>query len=261
RNGLRPLRYQRTRDGMVAAASEAGVVPMAPEDVVERGRLGPGQMLLFDTRDGSVLRDADAKERAAARHDYGLLADRVLMPVERRHVDIDTVHNLAEQHQLHGWGVEDVKFVVGAMAETGAEPVFSMGDDIPIAALGRTPRRLYGYLRQRFAQVTNPAIDPLREKAVMSLRVLLGPRHDTLEPEGGADRELRRSHHPAIPQTSHVLELDSPVLGAAELSRVLESATVIDASYAAGESLADALARLCREAEEVDGIVALSDRR
>ncbi len=261
RNGLRPLRWQRTADGLVAAASEAGVVSVAPEKVVERGRLGPGQMLLVDTRDGSLLRDADAKERAASRHDYGLLADRVLVPVERRHLDLDAPADMAAQHRLHGWGAEDVKFVVEAMAETGAEPVYSMGDDIPIASLGRTPRRIYGYLRQRFAQVTNPAIDPLREKAVMSLRVLLGARHGTLEPEGGVDRELRRQHHPAVPTTRRLLELDSPLLGAAELARVLEEATVLDATYAPDESLRSALLRLCREASEAGGVIALSDRR
>ena len=261
RNGLRPLRWQRTRDGLVAAASEAGVVTMAPGDVVERGRLGPGQMLLVDTRDGSVLRDADAKERAAARHDYGLLADRVLVPVERHHIEVEAPDDIPAQQRLHGWGAEDVKFVVAAMAESGAEPVYSMGDDIPIAPLGRTPRRLYGYLRQRFAQVTNPAIDPLREKAVMSIRVLLGARRGTLEPEGGADRELRRSHHPAVPGAKRLLELESPVLGAGELARVLEEATVLDATYVPGESLAEALSRLCRESDEADGIIALSDRR
>src|ERR1700687_4509955 len=261
RNGLRPLRWQRTRDGLVVAASEAGVVTMAPNTVVARGRLGPGLMLLVYTRDGSGLRDSEAKERAAARHDYGLLADRVLVPVERRHLDVEAPDDVAAQQRIHGWGSEDVKIVVATMAETGAEPVFSMGDDIPIAALGRTPRRVYGYLRQRFAQVTNPAIDPLREKAVMSLRVLIGPRHGTLEPEGGADRELRRSHHPAIPGSTRLLELESPVLGAAELARVLEDATVLDATYALGESLHDALRRLCREALEANGVIALSDRR
>jgi glutamate synthase (ferredoxin) len=261
RNGLRPLRWQRTKDGLVAAASEAGVVTMAPETVVERGRLGPGQMLLVDTRDNSLLRDADAKERAAARHDYGLLADRILVPVERRHMDVEPLEDIAAQHRLHGWGAEDLKFVIEAMAETGAEPVYSMGDDIPIASLGRTPRRVYGYLRQRFAQVTNPAIDPLREKAVMSLRVLLGARRGTLEPEGGIDRELRRQHHPAVPTDRRLLELDSPVLGASELARILEEATVLDATYAPEESLRDALLRLRREASEVDGVIALSDRR
>ncbi len=261
RNGLRPLRWQRTRDGLVAAASEAGVVTMAPGAVVERGRLGPGQMLLVDTRDGSLLRDADAKQRAAARHDYGLLADRVLVPVERHQIEVEAPDDIPAQQRLHGWGAEDVKFVVAAMAESGAEPVYSMGDDIPIAALGRSPRRLYGYLRQRFAQVTNPAIDPLREKAVMSLRVLLGERRGTLEPEGGADRDLRRRHHPAVPGTKRLLELESPVLGADQLARVLEEATVLDATYAPGESLGEALSRLCREADEVEGIIALSDRR
>jgi glutamate synthase (ferredoxin) len=261
RNGLRPLRWQRSRQGLVAAASEAGVVTMAPEDVVERGRLGPGQMLLVDTRDGSLLRDGDAKERAAARHDYALLADRVLVPVERRHVDLEPLEDLAAHHALHGWGFEDVKFVVDVMAESGAEPVYSMGDDIPIAALGRTPRRIYGYLRQRFAQVTNPAIDPLREKAVMSLRTLLGARHLTLEPEGGTDRELLRRHHPAVPIDGKLLELESPILGAAELTRVLEDATVLDATYAPDETLRDALLRLCREVDATNGIIALSDRR
>ncbi|HKW71448.1 MAG TPA: glutamate synthase large subunit, partial [Candidatus Dormibacteraeota bacterium] len=261
RNGLRPLRWQRTRQGVVAAASEAGVVTMAPEDVVERGRLGPGQLLLVDTRDGTLLRDSDAKERAAARHDYGLLADRVLVPVERHHVELEPLENLAELRALHGWGFEDVKFVVDVMAESGAEPVYSMGDDIPIAPLGHTPRRLYGYLRQRFAQVTNPAIDSLREKSVMSLRVLLGTRRRTLEPEGGADYELTRRHHPAVPTEEKLLELESPVLGAAELARVLEDAVVIDATYAPDESLRSALQRLRAEAEAAQGIIALSDRR
>src|SRR5437879_1926318 len=251
----------RTRQGIVAAASEAGVVAMAPEDVVERGRLGPGQMLLVDTRDGSLLRDADAKERAAARHDYGMLADRILVPVERHQVDLEPLEDLPAQHALHGWGFEDVKFVVDVMAESAAEPVYSMGDDIPIAPLGRTPRRVYGYLRQRFAQVTNPAIDPLREKAVMSLRVLLGSRERTLEPEGGADRDLLRRHHPAVPTEDKLLELESPVLGAAELGRVLEDAVVLDATYAPDETLRDALLRLCREASEVQGVIALNDRR
>src|SRR4029077_10309271 len=171
------------------------------------------------------------------------------------------LEDLPMHHRLHGWGAEDVKFVIEAMAETGAEPVYSMGDDIPIASLGRTPRRVYGYLRQRFAQVTNPAIDPLREKAVMSLRVLLGPRRLTLEPEGGTDRELLKRHHPAVPTHHKLLELDSPILGAAELARVLEDAVVLDATYAHDESLAEALQRLMREASEVDGVAVLSDRR
>ncbi|TMD76794.1 MAG: hypothetical protein E6I77_08730 [Chloroflexi bacterium] len=261
RNGLRPLRWARTRQGMVAAASEAGVVAMEPSDVVERGRLGPGQMLLVDTRDNSVLRDSDAKERAASRHDYGLLADRVLVPVPRRHIELEPPSDLGRLHRIHGWGFEDVKMVVEVMAETGLEPVYSMGDDIPIAPLGRTPRRLYGYLRQRFAQVTNPAIDPLREKAIMSLRTLLGARSRTLEPEGGIESELSRRHHPAVPEHSRLLELESPVLGAGELVRILEEATLLDATCAPDRPLGAELKRLQQEAEQAGGVIAISDRR
>ena len=261
RNGLRPLRWQRTKDGVVVAASEAGVVPFAPSDVVERGRLGPGQMLLVDTFDGVLLRDADAKEKAAARHDYGLLADRALVPVERRHLEIDPPEDPGRLQRIHGWGGEDVKMVVAAMAETGLEPVYSMGDDVPIAPLGRTPRRLYGYLRQRFAQVTNPAIDPLREKAVMSLRTLIGARRRTLEPEGGVEAELSRRHHPAVPVEPALLELESPVLGAGELARVLEEATLLDATCAHDRTLGEELRRLRDEASRVTGIIAISDRR
>ena len=263
RNGLRPLRYQVSRSGLVVAASEAGVVPLDPADVVERGRLGPGQLLLVDTRDGAILRDAEAKERVATGHDYGLLADRVLVPVERRHVPAEEPAGLQHLQRLHGWGAEDVKMVVAAMADTGAEPVYSMGDDTPIASLGRTPRRLYGYLKQRFAQVTNPAIDPLREKSVMSLRTLLGPRGVTLEPEGGALAQLARHRHPAIVAHDHpVLELESPVLTGGELARVLEAGTYLDCTFAPEETLAAALDRIAEESEAAaDGILVLSDRQ
>jgi len=172
------------------------------------------------------------------------------------------VPELNRLQKLHGWGSEDVKMVVAQMAETAAEPVYSMGDDTPIASLGRTPRRLYGYLKQRFAQVTNPAIDPLREKSVMSLRTLLGPRGVTLEPEGGALGQLARRQHPAVTAHDHpVLELASPVLTGGELVRVLEHATLVDCTFAADETLAGALIRIGDEAEQAgDGILALSDR-
>src|SRR5260221_3433340 len=129
RNGLRPLRWARTRQGMVAAASEAGVVTMEPSDVVERGRLGPGQMLLVDTRDKPGLREAAATERAASRHDYGLLADRGLVPVPRRHIELEPLADLGRLQRIHGWGFEDGKMVVEVMAETGAQPPYPLGDD------------------------------------------------------------------------------------------------------------------------------------
>jgi glutamate synthase (ferredoxin) len=262
RNGLRPVRYQITADGMVVAASEAGVVPLEPSQVVERGRLGPGQLLLADVREGSIYRDQEAKEHVAQRHDYGLLADRVLVPVERRHQEVEVPEQMARLQRMFGWGAEDVKMVVQAMADNALEPTYSMGDDIPIAPFGRTRRRIYNYLRQRFAQVTNPAIDSLRERSVMSLRVTLGARGRTLGPENVAADELRRHLHPAIVGHEHpLLELESPVLGAGELARVLGSARVLDATFGPDESLRGALLRLCDEAEAAPaGILALSDR-
>src|SRR5438132_6692846 len=112
RNGLRPLRYAVTRDRTVVAASEAGVVPLEPAEVVERGRLGPGQLLLVDLAEGAVYRDAEAKEHVASRHDYGLLADRVLVPVERRHAATEVPAHLVRLQRMHGWGAEDVKMVL-----------------------------------------------------------------------------------------------------------------------------------------------------
>jgi len=266
RNGLRPLRYQVTSDGLVVAASEAGVIPLEPARVIERGRLGPGQILLVDTRDGAILRNHDAKARVAGRHDYALLADRILVPVPKRHLDVDIPADLIQLQRMHGWGFEDRKLVIEVMATSALEPNWSMGDDSPIAALGRTPRRLYNHLRQRFAQVTNPAIDSLRERAVMSLRVVLGARGSTLDPEGDANAELRKRHHPALALdktfTHRLLELESPVLGQGELARVLESAIVLDASFAPGETLREELLRLCGEAERAqEDVVVLSDRR
>ncbi|HXM54979.1 MAG TPA: glutamate synthase large subunit [Candidatus Dormibacteraeota bacterium] len=262
RNGLRPVRYQVARDGMVVAASEAGVIPLEPSEVVERGRLGPGQLILVDVREGVTYRDHEAKEHVAARHDYGLLADRVLVPVERRHVDAEVPDHLARLQRMHGWGAEDVRMVIQAMAEAGLEPTYSMGDDIPIAPFGRTPRRLTNHLRQRFAQVTNPAIDSLRERPVMSLRVTLGARGRTLGPENQAGADLSRRLHPATTTNGHqLLELESPVLGAGELARVLESAVVLDASVGPDEDLRTAIERLCDEAIAApEGILALSDR-
>jgi glutamate synthase (ferredoxin) len=263
RNGLRPVRYQVTHQGMVVAASEAGVIPLDPGEVVERGRLGPGQLLLVDVGEGVIYRDQEAKEHVAARNAYGLMADRVLVPVERRHVDPEVPEHLHRLQRMHGWGAEDVRMVIQPMTDAGLEPTYSMGDDIPIASFGRTRRRLYNRLRQRFAQVTNPAIDSLRERSVMSLRLTLGARGRTLGPENAAGDRLGRALHPAIvTHDQPLLELESPVLGAGELARVLESALVLDATVGPGETLRSAIERLCEEAEQAtQSILALSDRR
>ena len=263
RNGLRPLRYIVARDGMVVASSEVGVAPLEPSEVVERGRLGPGQLILVDVGEGVTYRDHEAKEHVARRHEYGLLADRVLVPVERRHFEAEMPPHLNQLQTMHGWGAEDVRMVVHPMAETGLEPNYSMGDDIPIAPFARTSRRLTNHLRQRFAQVTNPAIDSLRERPVMSLRTTLGARGCTLGPLNQVSADLRRRLHPAIVGHDHpLLELESPILSAGELGRVLESAMVLDATIGPHEDLRQSIERLCCEAEEAPaGILVLSDRR
>jgi glutamate synthase (ferredoxin) len=263
RNGLRPLRYLVAEDGLVVAASEAGVVPLEPARVVERGRLGPGQLLLCDLARGAVLRDAEAKRRVAAAHDYGLLADAVLAPAEPRHVEPERPAMPARLQRAFGWGAEDLRMVVQAMAESGHEPTYSMGDDIPIAPFALTDRRLPGHLRQRFAQVTNPAIDSLRERSVMSLRTVLGDRGSTLGPENQVGQRLGRRHHPAVAEGGPRLwELPSPVLGAGELARVMEGAALLDATWEQEESLEGTLRRLCSEAEQsACGVLVLSDRR
>ncbi|MFZ0214703.1 MAG: glutamate synthase large subunit, partial [Candidatus Dormiibacterota bacterium] len=250
RNGLRPLRYQVCRDGLVVAASEAGVVPMPPAEVVERGRLGPGELLLVDVETGQILRDAEAKLAVASTRDFGHLADRSLVPVAPRGEPMPVLPEIARRQRQHGWTAEDVKAVVQVMVETGAEPTFSMGDDTPIAPLGRIPRRLYGHLRQRFAQVTNPSIDSLRERSVMSLRTLLGARGATL-----AEADL------LTPRTA-LIELASPLLGHGELASIRRRGEVLDATFPLGGTLAEGLDRLCTEAESTAApILLLSDER
>src|SRR5947209_5732625 len=159
-----------------------------------------------------------------------------------------------------------MKIVVTLMAGTGRQPVYSMGDDTPLAPFGRTRRRAYGYLRQRFAQVTNPPIDPLRERGVMSLRTLVGARHDTLSPSTDVSLPpgpTRRGQSlPSDAGTVRLLELESPVVGEGELARLLENAVLLDATFARDETLAGALGRLVDDALAAPlPILVVSDRR
>jgi len=206
RNGLRPARYCLTQDGYVVMGSETGVVDLEESQVIEKGRLGPGQMLAVDLEQGRVLRNWEVKQESASRHPYGAwLAEhlRHLAPgswqQERRLGDLD----LLQQQTAFGFTAEDLDLVIEEMAGSGKEPTYCMGDDIPLAVLSSKPHLLYDYFKQRFAQVTNPPIDPLREKLVMSLEMHLGQRGSALRPE---------------PSGAAVLHLSSPVLNEAELA-------------------------------------------
>ncbi|HLQ59646.1 MAG TPA: glutamate synthase large subunit [Gemmatimonadales bacterium] len=200
RNGLRPCRYKITRDNVVVAASEVGVVDLEPADVVESGRLGPGELLVVDTVRNVVLRSADAKMEVAQRCPYSRWSTRVVrkLPAEVSALGPALpADELAARQHAFGYSHEDLRFVISPMAAEGRDAIWSMGDDTPIAPLSRLPQSLYTYVRQRFAQVTNPAIDPLREELVMSLVMYLGRRGSLLAQRPGG-RTLLRVEHPVL---------------------------------------------------------------
>jgi glutamate synthase (NADPH/NADH) large chain len=190
RNGLRPCRFLITEDGLVFAGSEVGLLDVDDDAVIEHGRLAPGEVLLVDLVKRRVLHDGEVKQRLARRAPFRRWAGA--RPLDAAAVPSGDgtggssspqpaaaggeLADLTFQQRLFGCTTEDVKFVMEPMAAEGKEPTWSMGDDTPIPPLARRPRSLYVFLRQRFAQVTNPPIDPLREAAVMSLKTWLGPR-------------------------------------------------------------------------------------
>lgn len=173
RNGLRPCRYAITSDGLVVAGSEAGLVDLAPESVVESGRLGPGQMLVVDLQAGRVLHSEELLDLFDADASYATLIEAAsLEPIDATGLAETEIGRL---QRGFGYTKEDLKLILQPMATSGKDAVWSMGDDTPLAFLARSPRPVYHYFRQRFAQVTNPPIDSLREAVVIALHTRLGP--------------------------------------------------------------------------------------
>ncbi|MEH1784867.1 MAG: glutamate synthase-related protein [Nostoc sp.] len=218
RNGLRPARYLITKDDYIVVASEAGVVDFPEADIVEKGRLGPGQMIAVDLENQEVLKNWDIKGRIAKQHPYGEWLQQYRQELKSLVISHSSLANgngkgqftidkqtLLQRQTAFGYTIEDVEMVIHPMAIAGSEPTFCMGDDIPLAVLSEKPHLLYDYFKQRFAQVTNPAIDPLREKLVMSLKVELGERGNLLEPK---------------PEYARRLKLESPVLTDDELEAI-----------------------------------------
>jgi glutamate synthase (ferredoxin) len=191
RNGLRPLRYWATDDGLVVCASEAGVVDL-PNVAIRRGKLGPGQMIVVDPRTGGL--DEDAIRGVAAEQPWAAWTEghRIARLPEMPRAEPVRDDDLLTRQILHGYTREDLTLMLRPSGAHGKEPTFSMGDDTPIAALSRHDRSFFNHVRQRFAQVTNPAMDHLRERSVMSLAVLLGPRSPLLrdEPDAAGLEEL-----------------------------------------------------------------------
>ena len=184
RNGLRPARYSITNDGFVIMGSETGVVDIEENRVIEKGRLGPGQMLAVDLSQNKILRNWEVKAEAAKRKNYKKLIQK--RSIKLKNNEWSNTCNLKDfellqQQTAFGFSSEDNDLILDSMASLSKEPTYCMGDDIPLAVLSSKPHILYDYFKQRFAQVTNPPIDPLREKLVMSLEMHLGERCSPFE--------------------------------------------------------------------------------
>jgi glutamate synthase domain-containing protein 2/glutamate synthase domain-containing protein 3 len=260
RNGLRPARYTLTSRGLFILASEAGVVPCDEHEIVEKGRLGPGEMIAVDLERGVLLRDADIKEALAARQPYSEWLDEHMIHLDARPqpsveparpvLDAET---LFSRQQLFGYTHEDIELILRAMLLEKKEPTWSMGNDTPHASLSRRQRSFSDYFHQRFAQVTNPPIDPLREQVVMSLDCYLGQRGSLLT---------------ETPQHARLLHLETPLLTEAQLETIrglgeqgFRSVT-LQATFESAEGSAGlevALDRLEQEAVEAvrDGVALL----
>jgi glutamate synthase (ferredoxin) len=259
RNGLRPARYLVTADGLVVAASEAGALEIDPARVIEKGKLGPGQCLVVDLARHQLWHNDDVKNYYAARQPYQQWLDQQMKSLPEKLPSPFKGEGVAvtRQQALFGYTDEELVVVLKPMATGGAEPTGSMGDDTPHAVLSEFQRPLYHYFKQRFAEVTNPPLDSLREALVMSLRVLLGARGNLLDES---------------PAPAHLLELASPFLTRPQLDaiRAMDDEfphALLSATFAVNEdpdALERAVENLCHQAERAvnagNVILILSDR-
>ncbi len=262
RNGLRPARYWMTSDDEIIYASEAGVLDIPPEKVIRKERLAPGKMILVDVEKGIFKDDQQIKHDLAAEHPYSAWVSEYLIRLDDLPAPATKkVPSLGELRHIQGsfgYTLEEMRVIMGPMAQNGQEPVGSMGTDTPAAVLSQNSKLLYWYFKQLFAQITNPPIDPLREEIVMSLTQYLGPARNILMP-GPEHCQMLELDHPII--TNDVLEQlrhsDLPNFHGTTLS------TLFDATKGP-EALEQRLEELFIEAEAaVDAgrtIVVLSDR-
>ena len=223
RNGLRPSRYYITKDGRMILSSEVGVLPCAPDNILMKDRLRPGKMLLVDTVKGEVVDDEKLKEYYASREPYGEWIDRNLvrlkdLKIPNIKVPSYTGEELTRLQKVFGYKYEEIKELILPMARAGAEPSGAMGTDTPLAVLSDQHPPLFNYFKQRFAQVTNPPIDAIREKVVTSTSVYVGAHGNLLEDK---------------PENCKVLKVNNPILTSTDLlrikymKRVLENHTVL----------------------------------
>jgi len=260
RNGLRPSRYYITDDDQLILSSEVGVMPIAEEHVVKKDRLRPGKMLLVDTVKGELIDDDELKEMYASRQPYGEWLDTNLVNLKDLAIPNKRINPYDYEESLRlqkafGYTYEEVKASILPMAKNGAEPIAAMGHDTPLPLLSGQPQPLYNYFKQRFAQVTNPPIDAIREEVVTSTTVYIGESGNLLEEKA---------------ENCHSLKIDNPILTNTDLLKIKSmnvkgfKVAVIPITYYKNTSLEKAINRLYLEADRAykDGanILILSDR-
>ncbi len=204
RNGLRPARYTITKNDMMVVASEVGVMDFDPQEIAEKGRLQPGKILLIDTQEGKIYYDGEIKERLALQHPYRqwLNTNRIELEKLRSGRKIDnSMDDLTSKELLFGFGQEDIEDTIIPMATKGQEPTASMGNDTPLAVFCDKPQIFFNYFRQQFAQVTNPAIDSIRENLVMSLAEYIGRVGSGILNPDESNCKMVRLPHPILTNT------------------------------------------------------------
>ena len=204
RNGLRPARYTITKDDMMVVASEVGVMDFDPQDIAEKGRLQPGKILLIDTQEGKIYYDGEIKEQLATQHPYRQWLNTNRIQLEKIHSGrkvSNSVDNLLQKEMEFGFGEEDVDGTIVPMSVNGQEPTASMGNDTPLAVLSDKPQIFFNYFRQQFAQVTNPAIDSIRENLVMSLTEYIGRVGTGILNPDETNCKMVRLPHPILTNT------------------------------------------------------------
>jgi len=209
RNGLRPGRYIVTKDDLVVLASEAGVLDVPDEDIRKKGRLQPGRMFLVDTIQQRIISDGEIKKQLASRQPYATWLKEQQVTLDHLPESSRTMKSnpdtLLRRQRAFGYSEEDLKVLLGPMGVSGAEPIGSMGTDVPLACLSDRPQPLFNYFKQLFAQVTNPPIDPIREELVMSLISYVGTERNILEEK---------------PENCHTLKLPYPILTNKDLEKL-----------------------------------------
>lgn len=262
RNGLRPARYLITKNDMMVVASEAGVISFEANEIKEKGRLQPGKILLIDTQEGNIYYDGELKNRLATAYPYRqwLSANRIELDALKSGRKVENaVEDFDKRLRVFGFTREDVERTIMPMANNGSEPIASMGNDTPLAVLSDRPQSLFNYFRQQFAQVTNPAIDPIREELVMSLTEYVGAVGMNILSPNESHCKMVRLPQPIL--TNRQLDILCNIrykgFNTVKLPMIYESAK-------GAEGLKEALYNLCHMAEQSvnDGInyIILSDR-